>query len=97
MNGEEALELISERDCWPDYNIVRPGDHVQPPEVKLEAGQQYAMRVDGPRSVRVLLVKEPWVTKRGDLRAMVVVMEANPYVLAGGFCMPFAFTLGPLR
>lgn len=73
-----------------DYNDQHP---TTPSRVKLSVGNQYTMRVDGRRGVRVLLTKAPELDLHQELRAEAIVLEDNPYLRAGALCRPLAFTL----
>jgi len=77
-----------------DYNVRRNADDVRAlASVELVVGDQYMMRVDGSKSVRVLLITPATITEHNELRAHVVVLEDNPYVKSGAECKPLAFTL----
>jgi hypothetical protein len=82
--------------CFGDYNYVRPDDAKAGPNCRLEVGEQYAMRVDGSRWVRVMCLTPEETNENGECRAHVVVLEENPFVKAGSECKPLAFTLSAL-
>lgn len=79
-----------------EFNYLRADDAKQDASCELVVGEQYAMRVDGKRWVRVLLLTPTETDVHNEKRAHVVVLEDNPYVKAGAECRPLAFTLSSL-
>lgn len=80
-----------------EYNVRRNADDVRAPaSVELVVGEQYLMRVDGAKTVRVLLITPAAIDEHNELRAHVVILEDNPYLKSGAECKPLAFTLGPI-
>lgn len=79
-----------------EFNYVYADDPKQDATCELVVGEQYAMRVDGSKWVRVMLVTPTEVNDNKEKRAHVIVLEDNPYVRAGAECRPLAFTLSPL-
>ncbi len=80
-----------------DFNIVRPDDVRDGANCELVVGDQYLMRVDGSKTVRVLLLTPAELNENNEMRAHVVVLEENPYVKAGAECRPLAYTMHPLK
>ncbi len=86
-----------ERDLnFADFNYLTREDTQRDAACELVVGDQYAMRVDGQKWVRVLLITPTEVNKHGEKRAHVVVLEDNLYVRSGAECRPLAFTLSQI-
>lgn len=79
-----------------EYNYDRSNTPLDPPNCKLIVGEQYAMRVDGEKWVRVLLITPDEIDEHNERRAHVVILENNPYTRAGAECRPLAFTLSKI-
>lgn len=86
-------------DCFTfhEFNYRTPDDVRQPAGCELKVGEQYAMRVDGSKTIRVMLVTAAAIDEHNEMRAHVVVLEDNPYVRAGVECRPLAFTLNVIK
>ena len=83
-------------NCFSDFNYVRAEDVKAAPNCVLQVGEQYAMRVDGAKWVRVMCLTPDQLNENGENRAHVVVLESNPYVRVGVECRPLAFTLSEI-
>lgn len=86
-------------DCafFGDFNYSRPNNVRDPANCELIVGEQYFMRVDGSKGVRVLLLTPAELTENNEMRAHVVVLEDNPYVKSGTECRPLAYTMHPTK
>ncbi len=89
--------MINECSFFGDFNYVLSNSVRDPASCELVVGEQYMMRVDGSKAVRVMLLTTSVLDEHNELRAHVVVLENNPYVRSGVECKPLAFTLSSLK